>query len=318
MTPTRRVVVAGATGNAGREIVREFLARGAHVRALVRNPAKLAGFEGPLESRQVQLTDPEAIRGSLEGVDIVVSALGKTKQRGGPSRRAVDVEANLALLEEARRVGVSKFIFVSVAMAHPDHPVAMVRMKGEVEKAIEESGLDYVIVQPTGYFSDLWELFEMAQQGTFWVIGDGKMRFNPIHPRDLAEFLVDRALDVECTAGRFPIGGPEVFDSPGLVALCEEILERKVRVVHIPLWLARSLVAAVRPFHEDLWQLGDFFVGNVVYARREYDDDASLPGVGERRLGDDFRRRYLRGQGEEEPQRVSGLDLDRPTRPIRP
>ncbi|MEM1182695.1 MAG: SDR family oxidoreductase, partial [Acidobacteriota bacterium] len=288
----RTVAVAGATGHVGREIVRHLLSQGLAVRALVRNPAKLAGLDdtlpGVLDLRSVQLTDASSIRGELAGVDAVVSALGKTTQRGGASRRAVDVEANLDLLAEAQRSGVPRFGFVSVAEADVEHPVAMVRMKGEVERASEESGLDYVIVQPTGYFSDLWQLVEMARRGTFWIVGDGAMRFNPIDPRDVAEVMV-RTLLGGHPRRRLPIGGPETFDSAGLVAVCEEALGRTVRTRHVPLWLALGAMAAIKPFHEDTWQLANFFVGNVAYARRELDDDASLPVAGQRRLIDYFR-----------------------------
>ena len=289
------VAVAGATGQVGREIVRTLLNRGVSVRALVRNPAKLADqlAGSPLEKldiRRIELADEGSIRGQLDNIDTVISALGKTLQRGGASRRAVDVDANLNLLAEAQRAGVRRFGFVSVAEASLDHPVAMVRMKGEVEQAIEESGLDHVIVQPTGYFSDLWQLFEMARKGTFWVVGDGAMRFNPIHPREVAEVLVNHLSGGEARA-RLPIGGPETFDSAGLVAVCEQVLGRPVRVRHLPLWLARGATAALRLFHEDTWQLADFFVGNIAYARREQANDASQPVAGSERLIDYFRDR---------------------------
>ncbi|MEM8929659.1 MAG: NAD(P)H-binding protein [Acidobacteriota bacterium] len=294
----QQVAVAGATGHVGREIVRLLLSRGILVRALVRNPAKLERLDGPLDIRRVQLTDAESIRGQLTGVDAVVSALGKTTQRGGASRRAVDVDANLDLLDEARHAGVGRFAFVSVATAHPDHPVAMVRMKGEVERAIEQTAvdkrdLDGLVVQPTGYFTDMWQALEMARRGTYWVIGDGAMRFNPIHPRDVAEVVVDRLLHGSASFERLPIGGPETFDTAGLVRVCEAALGRSIRVRHVPLWLARAAVAAIRPVHEDIWQLADFFTGNVVYARRELGDDASLPAVGKARLIDYFRTRLL-------------------------
>ncbi|MEM6457230.1 MAG: hypothetical protein AAF772_19230, partial [Acidobacteriota bacterium] len=55
--------------------------------------------------------------------------------------------------------------------------------------------------------------------------------------------------------------------------------------------LARAATAMLRPFHEDAWQLADFFVGKIAYARRVLRDDASLPAVGTLRLIDDFRAR---------------------------
>ena len=133
MQKHKTVAVAGATGNAGKAIVRELLANGAGVRALVRNPKKLAGLRSSVDVREVQVTDPNSVRGSLDGADVVISALGKTNQRGGAKRRLVDVEANLTLLREAQAAQVSRFGFISVATARADHPVAMIRMKGEVE-----------------------------------------------------------------------------------------------------------------------------------------------------------------------------------------
>ena len=247
------VAVAGATGNAGKAIVRELLAQGSQVRALVRSPEKLAELKRSVDVREVELTEPSSIRGSLDGVSVVISALGKTNQRGGPKRRRVDVDANLSLLREAQAAQVSRFGFLSVATARADHPVAMVRMKGEVEDAIEASGLPYVIVQPTGYYSDLWQMLEMARKGTLWTVGDGRMRFNPIDPRDLAEFTVRQLLDAGEASERLPVGGPEVLDSYDIARICSHVLGRQVRLRRVPLRIARLAISAIRPFDEDLW-----------------------------------------------------------------
>lgn len=291
MKSDRIVAVAGATGNAGRAIVRELLAQGSSVRALVRSPRKLSDLADSVDIREVQLTEPSSVRGTLDGVDVVVSALGKTNQRGGAKRRQVDVDANLSLLEEARRAGTSRFGFISVATARADHPVEMIRMKGEVEDAIEASGIPFVIVQPTGYYSDLWQMLEMARGGSLWTFGDGRMRFNPIDPRDLAEFTVARLFDAGSANGRFPIGGPESLDSYDIARRCQRVLGRRVRVRRIPLWLARAGISVIRPFSEEQWQLADFFLGNVEYAHGALNNDASMPAYGSRKLEDYFRER---------------------------
>ena len=297
MKQRKIVAVAGATGNAGKAIVGELLANGADVRALVRSPEKLGELSSHVDVRIVQATEPESVRGSLDGVDVVISALGKTTQRGGASRRDVDVGANLTLLREAQAAGVSRFGFISVATASADHPVAMIRMKGEVEHAIEASGLPFVIVQPTGYYSDLWQMLEMARRGSLWTFGDGRMRFNPIDPRDLAEFTVRRVLDEGSASQRLAIGGPETLDSYDIARVCERVLGHRVKVRRIPLWVARAGITALRPFHRELWQLLDFFLGNVEYARRSLDNDASMPAYGRRRLEDYFRERQSRVEG---------------------
>ena len=304
MQKHKTVAVAGATGNAGKAIVRELLANGADVRVLVRSPEKLAELKSSIDVREVQVTDPRSVRGSLDGVDVVISALGKTNQRGGAKRRLVDVEANLTLLREAQAAQVSRFGFISVATARADHPVAMIRMKGEVEDAIEASGLSFVIVQPTGYYSDLWQMLEMARRGSLWTFGDGHMRFNPIDPRDLAEFTVRQLLDGASTSQRLAVGGPETLDSYDIAGICERVLGRSVRLRRVPLRIARAAVSTIRPFNEDLWQLADFFLGNVEYAQRALNNDASMPTYGKRRLEDYFRERLA---GLEELERKAAL-----------
>jgi len=51
---------------------------------------------------------------------------------------------------------------------------------------LEASGIDHVVLRPTGYFSDMGALLEMARRGRVWLIGSGDNRVNPIHGADLA------------------------------------------------------------------------------------------------------------------------------------
>lgn len=287
------VAVAGATGNAGREIVRALAAKGHHVRALVRNPERL----GPAkdfcaEIRTVQVTQPDTLKSALDGVEVLISALGKTFQKDKISRRAIDVDANVNLFAAAREAGVARVGLVTVATAHPDHPVAMIAMKGEVEQRLQAAGLPWVIIQPSGYFSDMWEIFQMCARGTLWLLGDGAMRFNPISLLDLGDFIAETVLSDGAAGAKHPIGGPEVMTANDIADRAERVLGKKVKRRHVPMWVARAGVAAIRPFSRNLWELGDFFVGQVRFAERALGNDATLPAYGTRRLEDYFRERW--------------------------
>ncbi len=195
-TNDEMVAVAGATGNAGQEIVRALHEKGHRVCALVRSRARLQHVEACCqEVRIVQVTDRRSVRRCLDCIDRVVSALGKTWQKDKVSRRIVDVETNLNMVEEAQRVEVKRFGLVRVAMASTTHPVAIIRMKGEVEQELKRSGVPLVIVQPSRFFSDIWKVFQVCSKGTFWVIGDGRVRFNPISLVDLGRFVPDSLFD---------------------------------------------------------------------------------------------------------------------------
>jgi uncharacterized protein YbjT (DUF2867 family) len=288
------VAVAGATGNAGREIVRALADRGARVVALCRAPERLGAVrERCAGVRVVEVTQPRSVAGALDGVDALVSALGKTWQKDKTPRRAVDVDANLHLFAEAKRAGVRRVGLISVAWARADHPVAMMRMKGEVEVALKESGLDFVIIQPSGFFSDMWEMLRMCERGTLWSFGKGRARFNPIALEDLGDFVAESVLDDAMVGRTLPAGGPDAFDMHDLAAMCGRVLGREVRVRAVPMWLAKAAVKAVSPFSRGLWEMADFFVGNSAFAET-VGDAAVLPSRGQRHLEDYLRDRYVR------------------------
>jgi len=235
------VAVAGATGHAGRQIVRALSERGQRVRALVRSPERLGDFRTHCdEVREVQVTDPESLRGALDGVEMVVSALGKTYQKDKTPRRTVDVDANRFLFAEAKRAGVAKIALVSVWGAGLEQPVELLRMKGEAEAALEETAVPWVIVQPSGFFSDMWEVLNMCRGGTFWTFGSGLARFNPIALEDLGDFVASGVLDEAAVNVRRPVGGPDDYNAEALAALCGRVLQRKVRVRRVPMFLRRK------------------------------------------------------------------------------
>ncbi len=286
------VAVAGATGNCGKEVVRAAHSSGLSVRALVRNEARLAPVRDRVDDlRVVQVTDRASIAGSLDGADFLVSALGKTYQKDKVSRWEVDVGANLHLFDEASKAGIRRVALVSVFGADPNHDIALMRMKGEVEAALAGTGLPFVIVQPTGFYSDMWELFEMARRGTFWIIGDGSVGFNPIGLDDLGEFIVRSLLDDSKVGQRLPCGGPDTLTSHDIAAMAARVLGRPVKKRHVPLWLARAAVAMVRPFSRNLWEMGQFFVGQVGVLQA-HGGMVTAPVAGRRRLEDYFRSRW--------------------------
>jgi uncharacterized protein YbjT (DUF2867 family) len=288
------IAVAGATGNAGKEIVRALSAKGKRIRALVRFPDGL----GPIrnlcdEIRVVQVTDMHSIQGSLDGVDGLISAVGKTRQKDSTPRRTVDVDANRNLFTEACRVNVNRIGFISVGGAAHDHPAVMMRMKAEAEDALKSAGVPYLIVRPGGYFSDLWEAFEMCQRGILPCLGDGQVRFNPISPADLGEFVADRFLNFP-QSEVLPVGGPQVLRMIDLAAISASILKRNVKVIHIPISMAKAFAAILKPFSRNSWELAQFFVESIDYARRN-SGYMVLPAFGKDTLEHYLRWRYESG-----------------------
>lgn len=246
MLSGRRVLVAGATGYLGGYAAREFKSRGCFVRALARSPGKVGALRDEMDEVVVgQVTDPASISGCCDGVDIVFSSIGITRQKDGLTYMDVDYQGNMNLLREARRAGVSQFIYISVFNAEKLQNLKCVRAKILFEKELKASGLNYIIIRPNGFFSDMLEYLRMAQKGRGYVIGSGECRINPIHGGDLAAVCADAAVEEE---HEIDVGGPDVFTHIQILKLAFDACSKPLKITHIPLWLRDIALMGLRKF----------------------------------------------------------------------
>ena len=116
----------------------------------VSNIPELAG----LEARRGDVTDPSSLTGVLEGADAVVGAVQFPNHPVEVPRRGLtydryDRQGTENLLEEARRVGVKRYVYLSGAGARVTSDKTWYRAKGLAERAVEDSGLEFAIVRPS-------------------------------------------------------------------------------------------------------------------------------------------------------------------------
>jgi uncharacterized protein YbjT (DUF2867 family) len=241
-----RVLVAGATGYLGKYVARELESRGHFVRALVRSPEKLEELRDGLdEIVQGEVTEAETLEGSCEGIDVVFSSVGITKQKGKLTFKDVDYQGNKNLLEVAKRAGVKKFIYVSIldgsSLCHLD----IVKAHEDFVDELKASGLDYAVLRPTGFFSDMGEIYKMASKGRVYLFGRGDNRINPIHGADLAVRCAD-ALEME--QQEIDVGGPEIMTWREIATLALRTQDKPVKITSVPMWMMRVVIFATRPF----------------------------------------------------------------------
>ena len=242
----RRVLIAGATGYLGRYVAKEFKKQSYWVRALTRNPARLEDLNEYIDDPFTgEATDPDTLSGICEGIDIVFSSIGITKQKDGLTYLDVDYQANVNLLNEARKWGISKFIYISVFNAHKMKQLKAIQAKLRFEQVLKESRLDYSIIYPNGFFSDMLEYLQMAKKGKGFVFGSGENKINPIHGQDLAEVCVKAATGHE---KEIHVGGPNVFTHNEILSIAFEAVNKKTKISRIPLWTRDILLALARTF----------------------------------------------------------------------
>jgi uncharacterized protein YbjT (DUF2867 family) len=253
----KRVLVAGATGYLGRFVCKEFKDRGYFVRALVRSSKKLDGlWDSTDEIVEAQITQPETLENVCDGIDVVFSSVGITKQKGRLTFRDVDYQGNKNLLEVALREGVRKFVYVSAFNGPNLRHLDIIDAHEAFVDELKTSGIDHAVLRPTGYYSDMGEVLDMARKDRVWLIGSGRSRVNPIHGSDLAVACAD-AMDSDAT--EIDIGGPQIMTWEGVAALAFEVLDKPVRVSHVPAWMMWSVVRVVRLFNRHQGELLAFF-----------------------------------------------------------
>jgi len=263
---TKTVLVAGSTGYLGKFAVRAFKQRGYRVRALTRSEARL-GRPGPFTAPPVaefvdevfvgEITKPETLDGLMDGVDFVFSSIGISRQRDGLTFEQVDHQANRLLVDLAKQAGVLKFVYVSLWGHEEIGHLEIVRAHEKVVAALAASGLDHCIVRPSGYFSDMGVLLDMARRGVSFLVGAGENRFNPIHGADLAEICVDA---IESDQREIGAGGPDTMSQRQAAELAFEVLGRSPRIVVLPLWLMRGGVRLIGALNSQFGDLFEFIV----------------------------------------------------------
>jgi len=276
----QRVFVAGATGYLGGFVVRELKDRGYSVRALVRSSRRAEAL-GEIADEMIegQVTQPETLESVCEGIDVVFSSVGITRQKDGLTFHDVDYQGNRNLLNEAIRAGVKKFVYVSVFNGPEQRHLDIVDAHEEFVEELKASGIDYTVIRPTGYFSDMGEFFEMAKKGRVYLIGNGTNRVNPIHGADLAAAC---AKAIEGREIEIDVGGPETMTWNDVAALAFEVLGRPAKISHVPAWLMWTVVRLVRVFNRHQGELLAFFTTMST-------TDVVAPVVGTHTLGAHFR-----------------------------
>jgi uncharacterized protein YbjT (DUF2867 family) len=154
------VVVAGATGRTGRLVVKNLIAEGYEVRAMVRSLEKgKQVFGEEIAMVQADVTKPSTLPPLLAGADFVISAIG-VSGKGEARPEDVDYGGSVALIDASKSAKIKKFIMVtSGGVTWWTHPInwfsgGVLKWKRKAELYLRASGLTHVIVRPNGGLTD--------------------------------------------------------------------------------------------------------------------------------------------------------------------
>ena len=276
----KRVLVFGATGNLGRQIIKALKQHHYYVAAVVRSSAKAALLQSLSDECLVaDVTDAGQVKGICNGFDLVISALGKSvsiEDKSKPSFEDIDYKANAVILQEAVESRVKKFVYISALHAEHYPHLAYFNTHHRFSQLLKNSGVNYSIIKPPALFSAFLDLVPLAKKGRLVHMGKGDKRTNPIFEGDLAQICV---ASINQPNAEIEAGGKQVMTRREINETIRNIVAPGKNIPAIPLWLVRSMLPMIKPFNRNLYDKLGFFVQVI-------QDDVLAPERGEKRLED--------------------------------
>jgi uncharacterized protein YbjT (DUF2867 family) len=217
------ILVTGATGNVGRNVVEQLAKHGAQVRALVRDPSK-AKFAAGVEVVQGDLLDVDSLRAAMTGVSTLFLLNGVV---------ADEYTQALIALNVAREAGIDRIVYLSVI--HSDRYVNVPHFAGKfgVERMIEQMKLGATILRPAYYMDNEITIKDVVTGYGIYPMPIGDKGLAMIDARDVGEVAALELIRREkaptpLPSNRINLVGPDTLTGTDAAAVWSDILGRTI------------------------------------------------------------------------------------------
>ena len=252
-----RIVVTGATGLIGREVVEQLAeVEGVRVVATTRDPERRSFRHVRIEWVQAFAGDPLSLARAFTRADVVVYAAQFPNHpvedpRRGRSYREFDGLGTQTAVRVARACGVRRFVYLSGAGAGQGRPEPWFQAKERAESALRESGLEFVSLRPSWIYGprdrSLNRFVDFCRYLPFVpVIGDGRTPVFPVHVTDVARCAVEASLREDAKAVALEIGGPQRMTMDDVIRTLLWVLSKRRPILHQPAGLMKPLAAGMQ------------------------------------------------------------------------
>ena len=239
------ILITGASGNVGKEVLKQIVPTGANVRAAFQTVTKAAAAPSGVEIVTMDYNQPQTLQAALKGVEKVFLVGPPTANLPVLERKAID---------EIKRSGVRHVVKLS-AMGGRD--AIFLRQHADSEDYIKSSGVAYTFLRPNGFMQNFvtYNGATINSQNAFYGSqGEGKV--SHIDLRDIAAVAVKTLTEDGHQGKTYTLTGPEALSNPRVAEILSEDTGREIKYVDLtaeqfkqallgaglPEWSANALV----------------------------------------------------------------------------
>jgi nucleoside-diphosphate-sugar epimerase len=245
-----RVLVTGATGFVGKYVVDELSRRQLRVKALVRPTSNISQIRKKVALIYGDLLDLESLKKATNSIDVIVNAAASTPNRELSGRYLANTLGVKNLVEAAKAAKVRKLVHISSISVTFKRKGIYAKTKQESERIIINSGINYIILRPTGIYgkgsTDFEKITKLYRLLPFSIIlGSGQHKLQPVYVGDVAKAIHSCLKKRKLRNRIYNIGGPENFTfNESVDKICKAMSLKRIRIYinkKILLFFARFL-----------------------------------------------------------------------------
>jgi len=263
------LLIIGATGTLGRQVVRQALNEGYQVRCLVRNIRK-ANFlrEWGAELVYGDLSAPETLPEAFKGITALIdTATGRPTDN--LNVKDIDWDGKIAVLQAAKTAKIKRYIFFSILNANKYAYIPLMKLKSKFERILQNSGVPYTIFQLSGFYQGLIGQYALPilEQQPIYVTKE-TMPVAYMDTEDVAKLCLKSLKLPKTENSIFALGNPEALLSSEIIKKCEELSGQKTIINKLPI-LGVKLGRQVTNFFQWSWNIADRLAFIEVFSGNE-------------------------------------------------
>ncbi len=239
------IVMTGATGFVGGNLVKRLVEEGLKVRCIIRSESGASSLQGlGVEIAYGDVRDKGSLIDAVKGADIAVSLVGILAETRKATFKAIHVDGVRNYLEACKEEDVKDFIHISALGTRENARSRYHQTKWEAEELIRGSSLNYAIFRPSVIFGredNFVNLFArvIRLSPVINIPGTGKNRMQPVYVKDLVDAMTIAIKDRKYRGETYEIGGADTLTFDEIIDTICRVMGKKRLKLHMPMALLK-------------------------------------------------------------------------------